>query len=513
MGRQPELDIVHPEKEVSEEGSSVMKLDKGADEAGAFVGAAHGVAIDDETNRAILRKIDFRLMPIMSGLYLLQYLDKVTLSYAAVMDLMEDTGMSNAEYSWAGSIFYLGYLAFEYPHNRLMQTFPIAKYMSVMVIFWGAVLCFSALVHDFAGVMVTRFFLGAGEGSITAGFVLITARWYTTAEQPFRTGIWFTFNGMAQIVGGAIAYGVSTGLEKNPIGIAPWKFLFIIVGVITFLYGIAMWFLLADSPITAPWLSDSEKHVAVERIRGNQQGIGSKIFKWYQVREAFTDIRTYIYFFCIICINIPNGGLTVFFTLMIKSYGFTSQQSFLLSMPAGGLQLVIGWGIPYLASRTGQRALMAIVCMLLGLFGIALMTGLAKDDPLNARVGQLFAYYLMIPSPSTALILIITSVGTNAAGYTKKTTVNAITLIGYCIGFLIGPQTFRDAPYYYNAKYVIIAMWFIALCFFVVLYFLNKWENAKRDRIWEEAGCPQQPPGQEFMDMTDKENSYFRYAM
>lgn len=92
MGRQPELDIVHPEKEVSEEGSSVMKLDKGADEAGAFVGAAHGVAIDDETNRAILRKIDFRLMPIMSGLYLLQYLDKVTLSYAAVMDLMEDTG-------------------------------------------------------------------------------------------------------------------------------------------------------------------------------------------------------------------------------------------------------------------------------------------------------------------------------------------------------------------------------------------------------------------------------------
>lgn len=104
-------------------------------------------------------------------------------------------------------------------------------------------------------------------------------------------------------------------------------------------------------------------------------------------------------------------------TLMIKSYGFTAQQSFLLSMPAGGMQLLIGWGFPYLASKTGQRALMAMVCMLLGLFGIALMTGLAKDDPLNARVGQLFAYYLMIPSPSTALILIITSVGTNSGMY------------------------------------------------------------------------------------------------
>lgn len=96
---------------------------------------------------------------------------------------------------------------------------------------------------------------------------------------------------MAQIVGGAIAYGVSTGLQKNPIGIAGWRFLFIIVGAITFLYGVLMWFFLADSPITAPWLSDNEKHIAVERIRGNQQGIGSKIFKWHQVREAFTDIR------------------------------------------------------------------------------------------------------------------------------------------------------------------------------------------------------------------------------
>lgn len=87
---QPGLDITHPEQE-SEEGS-VMKLEKGVDEAGAFAGASHGITIDDVTNRTILRKIDFRLMPIMSGLYLLQYLDKVTLSYAAVMNLMEDTG-------------------------------------------------------------------------------------------------------------------------------------------------------------------------------------------------------------------------------------------------------------------------------------------------------------------------------------------------------------------------------------------------------------------------------------
>ncbi|KAI6090978.1 MFS transporter [Hypoxylon rubiginosum] len=496
----------------SEEASDMMKLNaKGVDEAGAFADA-HGIVVDPETNKRILRKIDFRLMPIMCGLYLLQYLDKVTLSYAAVMGIRTDTGMNNSDYSWAGSIFYLGYLVFSYPHNRLMQILPIAKYMSVMVLIWGAVLCLTALVHDVAGMMATRFFLGAGEGSITAGFVLITSQWYTIAEQPFRTGIWFTFNGMAQIVGGAIAFGVSRGLEQHPIGVASWKFLFIIVGAATFLYGILMWFFLPDSPLSAKWLNDEEKHIVVERIRGNQQGIGSKIFKWYQVREAFTDFRTYLNFLCIVAINIPNGGITVFFTLMITSYGFSSQQSFLLSMPAGCMQLIIGWGFPYLASRTGKRSLMAIICMLLSLFGIGLMTGLARNDPLNARVGQLFAYYLMIACPATALIIILSTVSSNAAGYTKKTTVNAIVLIGYCVGFLIGPQTFRDPPYYYNGKYVIIAMYFIGLSCFIAMYLLNKRENARRDKAWEDAGCPTQPAGQEFMDLTDHENSYFRYA-
>lgn len=76
----------------SEEASDMMKLNaKGVDEAGAFADA-HGIVVDPETNKRILRKIDFRLMPIMCGLYLLQYLDKVTLSYAAVMGIRTDTG-------------------------------------------------------------------------------------------------------------------------------------------------------------------------------------------------------------------------------------------------------------------------------------------------------------------------------------------------------------------------------------------------------------------------------------
>jgi hypothetical protein len=70
-----------------------------------------------------------------------------------------------------------------------------------------------------------------------------------------------------------------------------WKALFLIFGLTTSMFGILMFFFLADSPITAKWLSDEERHLAVERLRGNQQGLGSRVFKWYQVKETFTDIR------------------------------------------------------------------------------------------------------------------------------------------------------------------------------------------------------------------------------
>jgi ACS family allantoate permease-like MFS transporter len=208
---------------------------------------------------------------------------------------------------------------------------------------------------------------------------------------------------------------------------------------------------------------------------------------------------------------IPAGGLTVFFTLLIQGYGFDSRTSLLVTMPGGLLQIIVNLGFPYLAFKINNRMLSASIAMLLSLFGIALMTGLAREGPTAHRIGQLVGYYILYGNTATAFILILSSVSTNVAGYTKKTTVNAMTLISYCVGFLIGPQTFRDGPHYTNAKYNIIAQYFIALACCLALLWINARENKRRDAA--AVDLPPQPVGQEFSDLTDKENKYFRYAM
>ncbi|KAL1623120.1 hypothetical protein SLS54_004606 [Diplodia seriata] len=514
------------EDESAKEALPFSRAAEGQDAALAFAAECSMVPMDDATDRRVRRKIDCNLLPWMCGLYLLQYLDKTTLSYAWSMGITADTGMSSAQYSWTGSIFYLGYLVLQYPHNRLMQRLPVARYVAVSVVVWGIILATTAGTTDFAGIMTVRFFLGALEGAVTAGecvrssgktclvltaagFVLITGKWYRASEQAFRTGIWFCFNGVAQVVGGALAYGVSRGFEENShMHFSAWKALFLITGLATSAYGIALFFLLPESPISAPWLSEEERHVAIERLRSNQQGVGTKVFKWYQFREAFTDIRTYLIFLFLVTVDIPCGGITVFFTQLIGGMGFDANTTFLITMPAGVVQVVCNLGFAYLAQRTGFRMLSAAAAMCLSLFGIALMAGLARDGPTAHTTGQIIGYYITIGNSATATILTLSSISSNVAGYTKKTTVNAVALVGYCVGFLIGPQTFRDGPSYTNAKINIVAQWFAALCFCLALHLVNKRENAKRDKL---ACSP--PVGQEFQDLTDRENPYFRYSL
>ena len=100
----------------------------------------------------------------------------------------------------------------------------------------------------------------------------------------------------------------------------------------------------------------------------------------------------------------------------------------------------------------------------------------------------------------------------NTLGYTKKTTVNGIVFTTLAVAFLVGPQIFRDSPYYPKAKDAVIGLWVLALLLLVALWALNTRENKRRDKLQAE-GRVQHPEGVEFLDLTDKENLNFRYVV
>jgi ACS family allantoate permease-like MFS transporter len=120
-------------------------------------------------------------------------------------------------------------------------------------------------------VLITR-----GEGELAPGTNYILFQWYTRAEQGFRTGIWFSFNGFGQIFGGLVAYGIAQGNAKHGFSLAPWKIIFLLTGLLTAVIGIIFFFVMPDNQLNARFLTKEERVLAVHRIRGNNQGIGNK---------------------------------------------------------------------------------------------------------------------------------------------------------------------------------------------------------------------------------------------
>lgn len=127
--------------------------------------------------------------------------------------------------------------------------------------------------------MTVRFFLGVFEAAVTPGFALFTSQWYTKAEQGARTAIWFSFNGVGQIIGGFVAYGIAVGTARHPVAIESWQLLFLVIGLFTALVGALFLYVMPDNQLNAKFLTEKEKVLAIERIRVNQQGVGNKHFK------------------------------------------------------------------------------------------------------------------------------------------------------------------------------------------------------------------------------------------
>lgn len=129
----------------------------------------------------------------------------------------------------------------------------------------------------------------------------------TKAEQGTRTGIWFSFNGFAQIFGGLVAYGISISVQKHGAAVASWKIVFLAIGLLTATVGCIFLYFMPDNQLNARFLTPRERLLAIERIRKNQQGVGNKHFKMYQFKEALLDPMTWAFFAFALIADIPNG--------------------------------------------------------------------------------------------------------------------------------------------------------------------------------------------------------------
>ncbi|KAL4810625.1 major facilitator superfamily domain-containing protein [Aspergillus unguis] len=490
----------------------------------------HSTILTPENNKRVLRRIDLRLLPILLGIYFLQQLDKSTLSYGSVFGLIEDAHLVGQEYSWLGSSIYLVQLVAQPAIAYILVKIRLGKFLGVIVFFWGISLTCMTPAKTFGGLLACRIFLGVFESGIPPAFIAITQMWYRRREQPMRLSSWYAMNGVVNMFGSLIAFG----LGHIDSSLAPYQIIFLFFGLITVAFSFAVFFLLPDSPMLCKFLGGEDKLIAIERLRMNQQGIETHEWKWAHVKEAFLDPKSFFWFALMFSISIPSGGITTFGPLIIQSFGFDQLKTMLFNMPFGAIQLIATLGGAWLATKYKTKGGVVTLLCLPAIAGCVMLLQIPHTD---ANKGPLLAgYYIISVYPGITPMIYSWAAG-NTAGETKKKVVNGILLVGQCAGNVVGPNlyTTEEAPLYRRGLLSNLAMFcvLVLLCALNMAYifYLNKQHEKRRvaigkpakiiDRSMQEVGETEVDKNETnqaaeddnaFKDLTDFENEDFVYV-
>ncbi|KAF8076307.1 MFS general substrate transporter [Lyophyllum atratum] len=470
------------------------------DEALRLIGAERTVQFSEEYNRKLRRKLDLLIPPLCAAVYFTQFLDKTSLNYASIMGLP----IVGQHYNLVSLAFYLGFLVWEFPTVYISQKLRVAKYLGVNIVLWGAVLMLHAVGTSFGAFFALRFLLGMLESCVAPTLILIISMFYKKDEQAQRISWFYLMNGLTQIFGGFVAYGISfyTGTA-----LAPYKIIYILLGGLAIVVGVCVLIWLPDSPVHAKFLTKEERIAALERVRDDQGGTENKTLKRAQAVEALTDIRSWLIVLTTMLTSIPNGALSNFSNIIIKSFGYTSRQTLILSTPGGAVgavTVVFCW--------LNARMTPIVFALVPTIIGSALLIGLNGSD--NKGV-LLFGVYL-IGTFGSALSTVYAYNASNTAGHTKKSTINAMTLVSFSAGNIIGTEIFqpKDAPGYIPGKIAIMVLLTVQLGVCFLLRWINLRLNVKKRtyiaeekarRGWTDADVQRERDRHAFADLTDKE--------
>ncbi|KAK4544782.1 hypothetical protein LTR36_004031 [Oleoguttula mirabilis] len=466
-----------------------------------------------QSERAIVRrKLDRIIMPIICITYCLQFLNKLSLNYASAYSLIPDLGLEGHRYSWVAAIFNFGYLFWAIPANLMIQRLPIGKYTGTMILIWRIILCCHAALQAYAGILVLRFLLGMFEAGISPAIMSIVAMFYSRSEQPLRMCIFLGFNGMSKMVGSLLGYGLG---HVNDAGIASWKLIFLVIGLMNFVWSVVFLTFMPDSANNARFLTHKQKVIAIDRVAGNMVGVKTKQYQSAQVKEALLDVKVWSLALIGFASGVINGGVSNFGAALIKGLGFSGILATLLQLPSGAIEFTIVPLCGLFATYVKDvRCLTMIVVSLVPLGGL-LGIRLTSLDHRWSLVGSSWLQGIL----GAPIILAWSLLAANIAGHTKRSLANGLWFTLYASGNTVGANIFsiNEAPRYFSALTGMIVCYCAMIAITGFLWAYMAWENRRRDGAMNGEqtvrGAAEQAILEGFQDRTDEESKGFRYCL
>ncbi|KAG9310068.1 MFS general substrate transporter [Chiua virens] len=337
-------------------------------------------ALSPEQEKQLWRKVDLRLMPILSFMYLLAFMDRgnigtfsrnltcllhrrwthINEGNAKLDGLMTQLHLNGDKYNIALTMFFISYCTFECPSNLVLKLLRPSRYLPAIMVLWGIVMTCMAFVKTYPQLVAVRFCLGFAEAGLFPGVVYYLTLWYPRHMLQYRVGLFFGAATLAGAFSGLLAFGL--GYMGGIDHLEGWSWIFIIEGLITIVGGCFAFFVIVDFPSDATFLTDAEGAYLIWRKKYDSSTVGEEErFALRHIVAALTDWQLYLHILVYMSIVGPLYGITFFLPTIIKNFGYSTATSQLLTVPPYVVSSIVLVIVAHYSDKLKNRSILSSV--------------------------------------------------------------------------------------------------------------------------------------------------------
>lgn len=433
--------------------------------------------------KKLLRKCDLHIIPMLTVLYLMSFLDRGNIGNARIEGIMQDLNLTGTQFNWSITVFFFTYCAFEVPSNMLLKHIRPSIYLPSIMLIWGIIMTLMGIVNNYAGLIACRVLLGIFEAGLFPGVTYYLTMWYCRSDMQYRQAMFFSAAGLAGAFSGLLAFGI--GKMRGTADLNGWQWIFILEGIATVVAAIFAYWALYDFPETAKFLTQEEREFlqysleydGYDRNLAAKGGVSAgqpvgrdnsndKEFIW----QAFKDVQSWFGALAMILIVVPLYSLYFFTPVIVNSMGHSVAKSQLLSAPPALFGAIANVIQAYFSDKTGMRFPFLMANFSLGIIGYSLCIVYGVKQIWVTYAGCCIVSLGMQP----CFICFITWISVNVSGPYKRAIVMAIVIGLGNMGGAIASNVYRapDAPAFKQGHSICLSM-VAAGMFIVILMYLG----------------------------------------
>ena len=299
---------------------------------------------------SILRKVAWRLVPLLGVLYFFAFLDRVNVGFAA-LTMNADLGLSSAVFGLGAGIFFLGYVAFEVPSNGLLERFGARVWIARIMLSWGVLSASMAFVQGPTSFYVVRFLLGVAEAGFFPGIIYYLTCWFPSHQRARIIALFMVALPLSSVIGAPISTAL---LGIDALGLRGWQWMFLLEAIPTIVLGFAVLFFLPNRHQDVSWLTSEEKNALARELASE----GAAHHEHSQsLRQALLMPRVWRHGLVYFCVLVGLYGFSFWLPQIIASLGSVTnvQVGLVTTIPyALACVALIVWGRH--SDATGERS-------------------------------------------------------------------------------------------------------------------------------------------------------------